>query len=141
MYLLKFIIQSFIYSGSKFSTTLNKLLDISLQVKDSAVLVDCIESLFKLQKELDDDKIRLINKTLAWILINNYNHLMTPEYQGALEDIFVSVINDDSVSDRQDYYRKYLKILYNKSELMVLIKQAVNVHQKFPQDILPLGMY
>ncbi|XP_034193237.1 superkiller complex protein 3 [Osmia lignaria lignaria] len=125
-------------SGSKFSTTLNKLLDISLQVKDSDVLVECIESLFKLQKELDDDKIMLINKTLAWILINNYNGLMTPEYQGAFEGIFVSVINDDSVSDRQDYYRKYLKILYNRSELMVLIKQAINVHQKFPQDILPL---
>ncbi|XP_003703191.3 superkiller complex protein 3 [Megachile rotundata] len=126
-------------SDNKFLNILNKILDISLQIENSEILVECIESLVELQKKLDDDdKIKLINKTLVWILINNYNNLTIPKYQDLLENNFVSVINDDSVPDRQDYYRKYFGILYDKGKFMVLIKQAINVHEKFPQDTLPL---
>ena len=39
------------------------------------------------------------------------------------------------------FYTKYLKILYDKDELVDLVKEAINMHQRFPQDIIPLVFF
>ncbi|KOC60086.1 Tetratricopeptide repeat protein 37 [Habropoda laboriosa] len=123
-------------SEYKFTHILNKLLDLSLQLKDISVLTECIEHLSELRKVSDSDKVKLVDKTLGWILLDNFSNL--GKYQDLLESVFKSVINEFDTVDQQKFYRKYLKILYDNGDLVILIKEAINMHQKFPQHILPL---
>lgn len=135
---IKFIIQ-FNFSEPKFSSTLNKISKISFQVKDVPTLIQCVECLSELRKESDENKLKMIDKTLGWILIDNFNNL--DKSTNLLETVFKSVINDLNAVDQKKFYTKYLEILYNKGERITLIKEAINIHQQFPQDILPLGEY
>ncbi|CAL7935447.1 unnamed protein product [Xylocopa violacea] len=125
-----------IESDSTFTHTLNKISEISLQLKDSETFIQCVRHLNELQKMLDSDKAQMINKTLKWILIDNFNDLN--KYQDSLENIFKSIINDLDINNQQNLYRKYLQMLYDKKELVILISEATNMHQRFPQDTLSL---
>ncbi|XP_076761595.1 superkiller complex protein 3 isoform X2 [Xylocopa sonorina] len=125
-----------IESDSTFTHILNKISELSLQLKNSETFIQCIEHLKKLQKKLDSDKAQMIDKTLKWILIDNFNDLN--KYQDSLENIFKSIINDLDVNNQQNLYRKYLQKLYDKKELVTLVSEATNMHQRFPQDMLPL---
>lgn len=118
---------------------MNKISELPAQFKDTATLTRCIEHLSEVKKKLGSDKVKLIDKTLGWILVDNYHKL--EKYQDLLKSIFESIIDDLDTADQQNIYRKYLKILYNKGELIVLIHTAINMHQIFPQDVLPLGEY
>lgn len=62
-------------------------------------------------------------------------------YQDMTESILSSVVNDTGVSNRKIYYAKYLKILYDKYKSDTIIKEAINMHQQFPDDKLPLGEF
>lgn len=116
---------------------MNKISELSLQLKDVATLSQCIEHLSELQKELDDNKIKMIDKVLGRILLDNINKL--DKYQDLLKNVFKSSIIDLDAIEQQHFYRKYLKILYDKDELIILMKEAINMHQQFPQDIISLG--
>lgn len=125
-----------IESDSKFTFILNKISELSLQLKDVATLNQCIEYLSELQKELDDNKIKMIDKVLGRILLDNINKL--DKYQDLLKNVFKSSITDLDAIEQQHFYKKYLKILYDKDELTILMKEAINMHQQFPQDIISL---
>lgn len=116
---------------------MNKISELSLQLKDVATVSQCIEYLSELQKELDDNKIKMIDKVLTRILLDNINKL--DKYQDLLKNVFKSSITDFDAIEQQHFYRKYLKILYDKDELIILLKEAINMHQQFPQDIISLG--
>lgn len=116
---------------------MNKISELSLQLKDVATLSQCIEDLNELQKELDDNKIKMIDKVLGRILLDNINKL--DKYQDLLKNVFKSSINDLETIEQQHFYKKYLKILYDKDELIILMKEAINMHQQFPQDMISLG--
>lgn len=116
---------------------MNKISELSLQLKDVATLSQCIEDLSELQKELDDNKIKMIDKVLGRILLDNINKL--DKYQDLLKNVFKSSINDLEAIEQQHFYKKYLKILYDKDELIILMKEAINMHQQFPQDMISLG--
>lgn len=116
---------------------MNKISELSLQLKDVATLSQCIEDLSELQKELDDNKIKMIDKVLGRILLDNINKL--DKYQDLLKNVFKSSINDLETIEQQHFYKKYLKILYDKDELIILMKEAINMHQQFPQDMISLG--
>lgn len=104
------------------------------------MLVPIVESLSELrEKILHNEKVKLINKLLEQILIDNFNNLT--EHLNLLKSVLTSLINDVDISSRQEYYRKYLKLLYDEGELMTLREEAINMYQQFPQDTLPLGKY
>lgn len=91
-----------------------------------------------LRKISNQEKTSLIDKTLAWVLTEYPNNSMT-KYQELYEDILVSVIKDTDVLNRQEYYRKYLKILYDSNKFSILLTAAQDMHAQFPQDTCPLG--
>uniref|UniRef100_V9IJS6 Superkiller protein 3 n=1 Tax=Apis cerana TaxID=7461 RepID=V9IJS6_APICE len=78
----------------------------------------------------------MIDKVLTRILLDNINKL--DKYQDLLKNVFKSSITDFDAIEQQHFYRKYLKILYDKDELIILLKEAINMHQQFPQDIISL---
>ena len=125
-----------IESDSKFTNIMSRISNLFTQLKDVATITQCIEHLIELRKNLDDNKIKIIDKTLGWLLLDNFCNLN--KYQNLLESIFKSTINDLDATDQQNFYTKYLKILYDKDELVDLVKEAINMHQRFPQDIIPL---
>lgn len=84
------------------------------------------------------EKTSLIDKTLAWVLTEYPNNNMT-KYQKFYEDILASVINDTDLMNRQEYYRKYLKMLYDSNKFTILLTAAQDMHAQFPQDACPLG--
>ena len=133
------LIQYFIFSDSKFTYISNRLSEFSLQLKDIETINQCIEHLSELRKNLDDNRVKMIDKTLGCLLLDNFYNL--DKYQNLLECIFKSVINDLDATKQRNFYKKYLKILYDKDELNSLINKAVNMHQQFPEDVLPLGKY
>ncbi|XP_076666464.1 superkiller complex protein 3 isoform X3 [Andrena cerasifolii] len=122
---------------SDFSYILDKVSELSSKFKDNTLLVPIIENLSELrEKILHNEKVKLINKLLEQILIDNFNNLT--EHRNLLKSVLTSLINDVDISSRQEYYRKYLKLLYDEGELMTLREEAINMHQQFPQDALPL---
>lgn len=84
------------------------------------------------------EKTSLIDKTLAWVLTEYSDNSMT-KYQEFYEDILASVINDTDLVNRQEYYRKYLKMLYDSNKFTILLTAAQDMHSQFPQDACPLG--
>ncbi|KAF3430707.1 hypothetical protein E2986_08054 [Frieseomelitta varia] len=125
-----------IESDSKFTYISNKLLEFSFQLKDIETINQCIEHLSELRKNLDDNRVKMIDKALGCLLLDNFYNL--DKYQNLLKCIFKSVINDLDATKQRNFYKKYLKILYDKDELNNLINEAVNMHQQFPEDVLPL---
>lgn len=83
------------------------------------------------------EKTSLIDKILAWVL-TEYPNSMT-KYQEFYEDILASVIKDTDLVNRREYYRKYLKMLYDSNKFTVLLTAAQDMHTQFPQDACPLG--
>lgn len=118
---------------------MSRISKLFTQLKDVTTINQCIEHLIELRKNLDDNKIKVIDKTLGWLLLDNFYDL--DKYQNLLESVFKSTINDLDATEQQKFYTKYLKILYDKDELIDLVKEAINMHQRFPQDTLPLGKY
>ncbi|CAK9797777.1 Tetratricopeptide repeat protein 37 [Anthophora plagiata] len=122
-------------SEFKFDCILSKILELSSQLKNIEVLTECVEYLIELRKTLEGDKLKLLDKTLGWILVDNSRNL--DKYQDLLESVFNSVIDELDAGDQRKFCRKYLKALEN-GNVAVLLKEAVNVHKKFPQQVLPL---
>jgi len=91
-----------------------------------------------LRKISNKEKTSLIDKTLAWVLTEYPNSSIT-KYQEFYEDILASVIKDTDLLNRQEYYRKYLKMLYNSNKFAILLMAAQDMHAQFPQDTCPLG--
>ncbi|KAG7189428.1 hypothetical protein KM043_017131 [Ampulex compressa] len=123
-------------TSSKFSHMLDTVCELCLRHKDDKVLAEAIEILNKMRDTSDIDKVSLINKTLAWLL-TEYSVDMS-QHQEVLESILMSVIQDVNIVNRQDYYRRYLKILYDTDKIAALIQNAIEMHEQFPQDIHPL---
>jgi len=84
------------------------------------------------------EKINLIDKTLAWVLSEIPNNRIN-KHQELYENVLASVIKDVDLVNRQEYYRKYLKILYDSNKFTMLLTAAQDMHIQFPQDACPLG--
>ncbi|XP_033324509.2 superkiller complex protein 3 [Megalopta genalis] len=123
-------------STFKFSHILNRILEVSLQIEDGTVLTECIESLCELQNKLDNEQIKTFNVMFAQILIHGSNILS--KYQDLLENVLSSVVNDAEADNRQNFYGKYLRVLYDKDKLDALMKEAINMYEEFPDDPVPL---
>jgi len=131
----------FLFSESpKFTHFVNKVSEIVLRIKDNEILSDVLITLSTLREFCSEEKTSLINKTLAWIL-TEYPNNDIKKYQELYEDVLASVIKVMDLVNRQDYYRKYLKILYDSNKYIILLTAAEDMHTQFPQDIQPLGNY
>lgn len=137
---LLFVYSKLLHLGSdtKFTYILNRIGELCLELDDTAILVECIEQLNDLRRKLSDhDRVKMVDKTLGLILVNNFNCL--DKYQDLLKSIARSANNlDFDPASRQQFYKKYLTILYDNNDLDVLIKEAVNILQQFPRDIVSL---
>ncbi|GAB1861709.1 Tetratricopeptide repeat protein 37 [Camponotus japonicus] len=123
--------------SSKFTYFINKVAEIVLRVKDDDILFEVLDTLSVLRKISNKEKTSLIDKTLAWVLTEYPNSSIT-KYQEFYEDILASVIKDTDLLNRQEYYRKYLKMLYNSNKFAILLMAAQDMHAQFPQDTCPL---
>jgi hypothetical protein len=110
-----------------------------LNLKNDSVLASSIEVISKLRddKEWDNEMIKYINQTLAFIL-TQYPKLSS-NYNEILEQVLVSIIEDKDSLNRHDYYKKYLKLLYKSEQFIKLMFEAIKMHNIFNQDIYPLG--
>lgn len=122
----------------KFTSFVNKVSEIGLKTKDDEVLSEILDTMSVLRNTSTKEKRSLIEKTLAWMLTEHSNHT-THKYQELYESILASVINDTDLMNRQEYYRKYLKILYDSNKFTVLLATAQDMHMQFPEDVYPLG--
>ena len=61
-----------IESDSKFTNIMSRISKLFTQLKDVATITQCIEHLIELRKNLDDNKIKVIDKTLGWLLLDNF---------------------------------------------------------------------
>lgn len=112
---------------------------MSLQLENCTILTQIIENLNESRKILDDERTGLINKTLAQILIEKSDDLN--EYKDLMKSILKLVISDINIANRQDYGRKYLKLLYDEKEYTDLVPESISMYQQFPEDTLPLGKF
>jgi hypothetical protein len=121
----------------KFTHFVNKVSEIVLRIKDDEILSEVLITLSTLREFSSEEKTSLINKTLAWILTEYPNDIK--KYQELYEDVLASVIKATDLVNRQEYYRKYLKILYKSNKYIILLTAAEDMHTQFPQDTQPLG--
>ncbi|XP_043250095.1 tetratricopeptide repeat protein 37 [Colletes gigas] len=119
-----------------FSSTLNKITEVYLQLDNDNNLIETVESLNELRNRLDGTKLKLIDEVLIQILIDNFDKLN--DYQNLLESVFESAINSIVRHSRHNYYRKYLNILHDTGKLATSIDVVIDMHRQFPKDTLPL---
>jgi len=119
---------------------INKVSEIVLRIKDDEVLSEVLITLSTLREISTEEKTSLINKTLAWIL-TEYPNNNVKKYQELYEDVLASIIKAVDLVNRQEYYRKYLKILYESNKYTILLTAAEDMHTQFLQDTQPLGNY
>ncbi|XP_032686665.1 tetratricopeptide repeat protein 37 [Odontomachus brunneus] len=120
----------------KFMHFLNKVSEIVLRVNDDEVLSEVLDTLSILRELPTKEKTSLINKTLAQVLTEYPSTLH--KYQELFENVLASVVGDVDLVNRHEYYRKYLKILYDAKKFTVLLVEAQQMHTQFPQNNLPL---
>lgn len=116
---------------------LNKVSEIVLRIKDDEVLSEVLDTLSILRELPTKEKTSLIDKTLAQVLTEYPSTLH--KHQELFENVLASVIGDTDLVNRHEYYRRYLKILYNTKKFTVLLAKAKEMHTQFPQNNLPLG--
>lgn len=116
---------------------LNKISEIVLKIKDDGVLSEVLDTLNLLRQLPAKEKASLVNKTLAEILTEYPDS--SDKHRKLFENVLASVIRDTDLVNRHQYYRKYLKILYDAQKLTVLLVEAKEMHIQFPQDSFPLG--
>lgn len=116
----------------------NKVSEIVLRIKNDDILSEVLSTLNVLREISTKEKINLIDKTLAWVL-SEYPNNRIGKHQEFYENVLASVIKDVDLMNRQEYYRKYLKILYDSNKFTKLLTAAQDMHIQFPQDACPLG--
>lgn len=122
---------------TKISHFLSSLEKIVLQLKDDKILSKVISELCELRGLLNDEMIKQINLTLVSILTQ---YPKPPsEHDTVLESILHSIIKEGDISNKHEYYKKYLRVLYKLDKLSLLLIEAAKMHEFFPQDIYPLG--
>lgn len=122
----------------KFTHFVNKISEIVLRIKNDDILSEALGTLSTLREDSTKEKINLIDKTLAWVL-SEYPDSGIKKHQDLYENVLASVINDIDLVNRQEYYRKYLKMLYDSNKFTTLLTAAQDMHIQFPQDACPLG--
>jgi len=109
-----------------------------LRIKNDEILSEALNTLSMLREVSTKEKINLIDKTLVWVLSEYPNNTIN-KHQELYENVLASVIKDIDLMNRQEYYRKYLKILYDSNKFTKLLAAAQDMHIQFPQDVCPLG--
>lgn len=79
----------------------------------------------------------MINSSLAKILTHYPKDL--EEYTSTLEDVLAEICKDTETTNRQEYYKRYLKILYKRGKLDALLTESARMHEQFSDDTYPLG--
>lgn len=123
---------------AKIDHFLSNLEKFVLQLKDDKILDKIISDLRQLHETWSEEKIKLIDSTLVSIL-TQYSKLPS-EYEYILESTLLSILKEGDISNKHEYYKKYLRILYKVEKLSLLLTEAVKMHEYFTQDIYPLGM-
>ncbi|KAL0112836.1 hypothetical protein PUN28_012243 [Cardiocondyla obscurior] len=123
--------------STKFMHFVDKISEIVLRIKNDDILSEALNTLSTLREGSTKEKINLIDKTLVWVLSEYPNNRIT-KYQELYENVLASVIKDVELVNRQEYYRKYLKILYDLNKFSTLLAAAQDMHIQFPQDACPL---
>ncbi|XP_011689404.1 PREDICTED: tetratricopeptide repeat protein 37 [Wasmannia auropunctata] len=123
--------------SAKFTHFVNKISEIVLRIKNDDVLSEALSTFSVLREVSNKEKINLIDKTLVWVLSEYPSNRIT-EHQELYENVLASVIKDVDLVNRQEYYRKYLKILYDSNKFRRLLIAAEDMHIQFPQDTCPL---
>lgn len=124
-------------NSSKITNYLSSLERILLQLKDDKVLGKAISELCEAREIFDEvDLIKQMDLTLVSIL-TQYPKLPN-EHDTVLESTLNSILMDGDVSNKHDYYKKYLRVLYKLDKLSLLLIEAAKMHGIFPEDIYPL---
>ncbi|XP_011878141.1 PREDICTED: tetratricopeptide repeat protein 37 [Vollenhovia emeryi] len=121
----------------KFTHFVDKISEIVLRIKNDDILAETLSTLSTLREVSTKEKINLIDKTLAWVL-SEYPSDRINKHQELYEDVLASVIKDADLVNRQEYYRRYLKMLYDSRKFTKLLAAAQGMHVQFPQDACPL---
>ncbi|XP_077270060.1 superkiller complex protein 3 isoform X1 [Temnothorax americanus] len=121
----------------KFTHFVNKISEIILRIKNDDVLSEALNTLSTLREVSTKQKINLIDKTLVWVL-SEYPNDRINDHQELYENVLASVIKDVELMNRQEYYRKYLKMLYDSNKFTALLAAAQDMHVQFSQDACPL---
>lgn len=116
---------------------MSKVSEIVLRIRDDEVLSEVLDTLSLLQQLPDKEKTSLINKILAQVLTEYPN--IPGKYQELFENVLASVVGDTDLVNRREYYKRYLKMLYDAKKFRILLAEAKEMHTQFPQDNLPLG--
>ncbi|XP_058800397.1 tetratricopeptide repeat protein 37 [Phymastichus coffea] len=122
----------------KMSHYLKNISEIILKLTNDEVLSDTVNKLCKLkdQKGREPEAIKAINETIVSVLIH-YPKL-TNDYDEILEQVLITIIEDENSVNRHEYYKRYLRLLYKLEKYNKLLSEAIKMHEIFSQDIYPL---
>lgn len=125
--------------GTKFEQYLTNCTDQLLSLKDDKLFeesVSCFRTLY-INFEDDSEKIFLLNNSLAKLLTQYPN--VTSSCDDLLEKALSSVVSNSQTANRQDFYKRYLKLLYKLKKYELQLQEAAKMHDLYPKNSYPLG--
>ncbi|XP_043502031.1 tetratricopeptide repeat protein 37 [Polistes fuscatus] len=122
---------------SKAFMILEKISNLLLCKKNNLNFNEAIEKLNCVREKVNEEKRLLISKSLAYILTEQSDMF---QFNNILENVLSIVIKDPNVFNRQNYYKKYLRLLNKSNKISTLIDEADKMHKQFPMDIYPLEL-
>lgn len=110
-----------------------------LKLNDDSALLESISLLRKLKERdgISEDLVKVINDAMAAILTQY--HKLPSDLDQIYKQVLSCIVQDENSTNRHEYYKKYLKLLYKCEDIDKLMFEATKMHQIFIQDIYPLG--
>ncbi|KAJ9592014.1 hypothetical protein L9F63_001453, partial [Diploptera punctata] len=117
----------------KFKETCSKLALLSVKC---SMLEQCANILTKQTENGSPEQKKIVLKTLVSTLCQEKE--LSPKLSTVLETALEEIVKDPSTEDVEDYYKKYLKVLYKNKKNILLLDEAKKLHSLFPESTSPL---
>lgn len=118
---------------AKFVEVCNKLALIALKLSK---VEQCVEILMTEGKHSSPEKQKVIWRTLASVLMQKKD--LSSELAAVLETSLGVIIKESMSEDIEEYYKKYLRLLYKNKKFTLLLEEAKKMHLLYPKSVSAL---
>ncbi|XP_046996555.1 tetratricopeptide repeat protein 37 [Schistocerca americana] len=117
----------------KYREICNKLAELTLKSKKCDTFAEILDYQIEI---VSDEKKSIALRTLVTVLgqIPDLNAKLSAK----LEDALSLILQDDLEEEKEDYYKKYLKLLYKCKKYKELMNEAINMHLLYKKMEYPL---
>lgn len=110
---------------------------LAIRLNNITLIETVVNTLTKLRDEITDGRKKFVEEALV-SLLTKYPKI-AKQNRELFEKVLSSVVMDDTCTNRQEYFRHKLKLLYTVKKYDALLAAAYQMYELFPKDACSLG--